>query len=139
MNDLDIIKEIENILQSKLEKLDVLAHKSRGYTLNSNGQLIGLKLSSLKIENTQIERILPFLKELKSLTELVVVNNQISDISPLKELQSLTQLDLRHNQISDISPLKELKSLTQLDLRHNEISDISLNYSPFLGPLFLFS
>jgi internalin A len=56
---------------------------------------------------------------------LYLIDNQISDLSPLKELHNLTGLSLSGNQISDLSPLKELHNLTGLSLSGNQISDLS--------------
>src|SRR4028118_1472540 len=61
---------------------------------------------------------------LSSLTELVLDNNQISDIKPLESLTNLTELHLEKNQISDIKPLESLTNLTGLWLTDNQISDI---------------
>jgi len=69
-----------------------------------------------------------------SLTTFHLVNNQISDISPLANLTSLRYLYLRFNQISDISPLAGLTSLRSLGLNENQISDIKpLVDNPGLG------
>ena len=59
---------------------------------------------------------------LSSLTELVLDNNQISDIKPLESLTNLTELHLEKNQISDIKPLESLTNLTQLGLSGNPIA-----------------
>jgi len=45
---------------------------------------------------------------LSSLTQLLLDNNQISDIKPLESLTNLTMLFLDNNQISDIKPLESL-------------------------------
>ena len=63
-------------------------------------------------------------RQLSSLTELLLVNNQISDIKPLASLTNLTSLTLISNQISDIKPLASLTNLTALSLTDNQISDI---------------
>src|SRR4028118_1732485 len=63
-------------------------------------------------------------QKLSSLTDLVLDNNQISDIKPLESLTNLTLLRLDHNQISDIKPLESLTNLTLVVLDHNQISDI---------------
>eukprot|EP01051_Picozoa_sp_SAG22_P013796 SAG22_NODE_1589_length_4048_cov_68.361611_3_plen_103_part_00 len=58
---------------------------------------------------------------LTSLTELRLINNQITDLAPLAALTSLTQLYLNGNQITDLAPLSALTSLTQLWLNNNQI------------------
>ena len=65
---------------------------------------------------------------------LALVDNQISDISPLKGLTRLAWLSLDGNLISDIEPLAGLTNLTRLYLRANQISDIRpLVDNPGLG------
>jgi GTPase SAR1 family protein len=123
MTDLEIIGQIEKELNVKLEKLDEIKWNNKGYTLNQNGQVTGLGLYRFEIAN--LNRIISPLKELTSLTQLDLHNNQLSDISPLKELTDLTELSLSQNQLSDISPLKKLTSLTLLYLSSNQLSDIS--------------
>ena len=63
-------------------------------------------------------------RKLSSFTELVLENNQISDLKPLESLTNLTVLFLEKNQISDIKPLESLTNLTSLSLDNNKISDI---------------
>ena len=65
------------------------------------------------------------LASLPNLTELYLVDNDISDISPLARLTGLERLNLRHNLISDISPLAGLTNLKWLGVEHNNISDFS--------------
>ncbi|KAB1216924.1 hypothetical protein CJ030_MR4G016063 [Morella rubra] len=90
-----------------------------------------------KLQNLQIEvsrRIsdvsngsasLAFIKDMKSLTVLVLRNNNISDSIPsnIGEYQSLTQLDLSFNNITGQIPdsLFNLSSLTYLDLSYNNL------------------
>ncbi len=57
-----------------------------------------------------------------NLTMLVLVSNQISDISPLSGLTNLWELVLAYNQISDISPLSGLTNLMELDLQNNPLN-----------------
>ena len=123
MNDLEIIKQIEKILKVELQLIDKIEYYKKGYSLNQNKQIIGLNITDCEIKD--LNRIISPLKELKSLTELNLSGNQISDISTLKDLKSLIELNLNRNEISDVSPLLDLKSLTELNLNRNEISDVS--------------
>ena len=61
-----------------------------------------------------------------NLTELVLGNNGITDISPLAGLTNLTHLDLNYTPVTDISPLAGLTNLTHLELNHTPVEDISL-------------
>ncbi len=63
--------------------------------------------------------------ELGKLTRLVLVNKNISDLTPLAQLTLLTELDLSSNNISDVTPLAQLTLLTELDLSSNNISDLT--------------
>jgi internalin A len=121
--DIETIRLIEENLSIKLEKISEIYWKSRGYTLNQKGKIIGIGLNYFKIKNP--ERIILALKKLENLIALDLSSNQISDISQLKELTGLKILYLSYNQISDISKLKELKRLAVLDLSYNQIDDIS--------------
>lgn len=81
-------------------------------------------LKTFSMINNQISDVSPLL-ELKSLTSLSLMNNQISDISSLSGLVNLTNLGLGSNQINDISPLSGLSNLTHLNVLGNQITDIS--------------
>ncbi|OFX50247.1 MAG: hypothetical protein A2046_06960 [Bacteroidetes bacterium GWA2_30_7] len=125
MNDLEIIKQIEEILDVKLEKKIEIGWVSKAYSLNQSGQVTGVGLNDCKIDNKKLKQLITSLKEFKSLIKLSLTDNKINDIFSLKELKNLINLDLTKNQISDISSLKELKSLTKLILLFNQINDIS--------------
>lgn len=125
MTDLDIIKQIEKELNQDLSKTEKLPMGSnfKGYTLNRNGQVIGLSLCFCEIKN--VNRIIPFLKRFTNLTLLSLGNNQFKDITPLKDLKNLRGLSLWQNEIRDISVLQDLKKLTELRLQENQLKDIS--------------
>jgi len=123
MTDLEIIRQIEKELNVKLKKLDKIEWRSKGYTLNQEGQVIGIELCMCEIEN--LNRIISSLSALMNLTQLDLSSNQLSDISPLFALTNLTQLDLSSNQLSDISALSVLTNLTQLYFSYTQVRDIS--------------
>jgi hypothetical protein len=123
MSDLKFIKQIEKELNIKLEKLDEISWTSKGYTLNQNGQVIGLGLCDCKIVN--LNRIISPLKELTSLTQLYLPSNQLSDISPLKELINLKKLWLLQNNIQILTPLEGLINLNEISIGQNQLNDIS--------------
>ena len=60
-----------------------------------------------------------------AVTVLYLLDNSISDLSPLAGLTNLTTLHLYENSISDLSPLAGLTNLTYLWIGYNSISDIS--------------
>lgn len=74
-----------------------------------------------KIENPDIS----VLSNLKNLTSLVLVWNNIEDISPISKLKNLKSLVLSSNKIKDLTPLAGLTRLIRLSLDGNNITDIS--------------
>jgi len=81
-------------------------------------------LTTLILDGTNVSDVSP-LKDLKNLTTLYLSDTKVNDVSPLKDLKNLTALNLLGTQVSDVSPLKELKSLTTLDLSAAKVSDVS--------------
>ena len=63
--------------------------------------------------------------DLPSLRSLILINNQIQDITPLAEMTSIAELYLASNQIRDVTPLAELVHLITLNIDDNQISDIT--------------
>jgi internalin A len=61
---------------------------------------------------------------LKTLTELYLSENKLTDVKPLAALTNLTKLDLRQNQIADVKPLAALTNLNFLFLSKNKITDM---------------
>ena len=70
-------------------------------------------------------RNLSGIENLTGLTELLLAQNAIEDLSPLSGLSSLESLDVRENSIADLSPLVGLTGMLNLSLAHNDISDLS--------------
>lgn len=64
------------------------------------------------------------ISHMANLSELMLLNQQITDLSPLKGLH-LTKLCLGGNQIKSISVLPDCGEITVLQLHHNPLSDIS--------------
>lgn len=80
----------------------------------------GIALDSMNLGNGVIDE----LKQLYSLDNLSLSDNNISDISGISSLGGLTTLNLSNNNISDISSLADLTGLRTLYLDNNPISDI---------------
>ena len=55
---------------------------------------------------------------------LSIVNQGISDLSPLTSLVNVRQLILYDNKIADIAPLAKMTNLRRLILGNNQISDL---------------
>lgn len=59
------------------------------------------------------------------LTKLSLINQPVSDLSPLSGLSNLGVLEVSLSDVSDIGPLSGLTNLTWLNLKENHIEDIS--------------
>ena len=68
------------------------------------------------------------LKNLKSLVEISLSDNEIEDISPLKDLYLLESLNLSNNYIENIEAIENMESLSHLVLHGNQITDEQLYY-----------
>ncbi len=97
-------------------------------TTLSNDDLVNIgkltNLTNLVLVDNQITDV-SSLAGLTNLTTLILYVNPITDISPLARLTNLTNLGLAGNQITDITPLAGLTNLTTLHLNDNQIVDIS--------------
>lgn len=81
-------------------------------------------ITELEIINEDISS-LEGLQYLIGLKDLNLASNQISDLTPLSSLTNLESLDLRVNDIDDIDPLGTLVNLEELVISHNHIDDIT--------------
>jgi Leucine-rich repeat (LRR) protein len=81
-------------------------------------------LTELWLINTQITDLTP-LTGLSNLTTLWLDNTQITDLTPLTSLSNLTTLSLYNTQITDLTPLTSLSNLTTLRLRNTQITDLT--------------
>ncbi|MCK4763980.1 MAG: leucine-rich repeat domain-containing protein [Candidatus Aminicenantes bacterium] len=121
--DMEIVKELEKeigrrLLQVEIE--DLREETDNCFALNEKGWVVGLNL-----DGVQKIFISPFIKELKNLEILSLINTELSDCNFLSELIRLTQLNLAVNQLTDISALSGLSQLRELILNDNQLTDIS--------------
>ncbi|WP_321282193.1 COR domain-containing protein [Marinifilum fragile] len=122
MDDLKVIRKLEQKVNVKLPRLKFISMPQKGYTVENNS-INGVALCSSNIAD--LNQIVGLLMELKNLSILYLSRNVISDLDPLYKLINLTKLDLRENRISDISPLRNHLKLDKLYLKNNFIVDIS--------------
>ncbi|XID94608.1 leucine-rich repeat protein [Paenibacillaceae bacterium WGS1546] len=87
-----------------------------------------LTITDLQVINAEISS-LDSIQYLTNLRKLILNENNITDISLLSSLQSLTHLELKNNQIHNVAPLSGLSPLKELYLGGNPITD----YSPLAG------
>jgi internalin A len=149
--DLDILKQLEQTIGRKLEKLDRIKWNSVGYVQNEHNKITGLdlydcglkelpseigklqNLTKLNLWGNQLSDLPPEIVKLQNLTYLLLGNNQLSDLPPeIVKLQNLNLLDLGGNQFSNLPPvIGELQKLTELNLEANQLS----NLPPEIGKL----
>ncbi|MCL1916797.1 MAG: protein kinase [Peptococcaceae bacterium] len=81
-------------------------------------------VTDLNLIQNKISDITP-LQSLTGLKTLALNNNKISNLTPLKSLTNLERLVLPINDISDLTPLKSLTGLKSLTLSYNKISNLT--------------
>ncbi len=141
------ILELERELEIELEEVEnseffFNSEKIHTYICDEDGEIMGLNLSSLNLNNifflekfnklialilnrNKIEDI-SLLKNFTDLHVLIMNINEIRDISALRGLENIRALGLAGNMIQDIDPLKALKKLQVLNLNDNQIQNISV-------------
>ena len=110
-----------------LRTLNAIDHDIRDFTgLEFATNLERLRLRSKLI--TDLSNLAKVVTRLKTLKEMWISGNMISDLSPLAELTHLEGLGVWELAIDDISPLQGLTNLRWLELGHNRpklVSDLS--------------
>ena len=110
------------VTRETMLQLTELDARERGVT-----DLTGLghahNLRSLMLVYNNISDLTP-ISDLR-LDDLWLWGNLVANLSPLANMRSLTHLDLGYNRISDISPLEKLTRLKWLELQGNQITDVT--------------
>ena len=119
----EAIEGIEKEIGRKLHLVEEIDWKTVGYEQNDAQEIIGISLYDCDIKN--LNKVITHFQALPALQELYLVNNQLTDVSPLNKLQNLQLLDLSENQLTDVSPLCELQNLQELHLSANHLTDIA--------------
>lgn len=106
------------------EIYELLIKTDNGYDATEDEKTI---LKSIKmIRWYRIERLPQCLYLLSEVTDLELIETNVSDISALSRMVSLKSLELSHvRNLMDISALSELNTLTSLDLQWTSVGDIS--------------
>ncbi len=94
-----------------------------GFGITGLGKLINL--TSLTIGGFRKFTSLSGFENLTSLTNLIIIDCGIIDLTPISDLTDLTVVNLRGNKISALKPLENLKSVTSLNLENNVVGDTS--------------
>ncbi len=124
MNELLIIKEIEEKLSTKLIELDdknFIISNFNSFTLNSSKKIVAINLSE-----SNVSLVLFLLKKINSLEKLILDSCQIIEIDFLESFPYLTHLSLKNNKITNLLPLQYCKGLNTIILPENLISDITI-------------
>ena len=126
MNDLDIIKQLEQEIGKKLEQISLSnMPKNNGYAIDENTHVVGLNLDKLGLYT-----IPNILINLKKLQKLSMVDNKIETLPKLfGQLQNLCFLDLQGNKLKEL-PMSfgQLQSLNYLDLESNELEELPTSF-----------
>ncbi|MDM8560487.1 COR domain-containing protein [Candidatus Parabeggiatoa sp. HSG14] len=114
-----IIRQLEQTIGKKLEKLDTLYVGSVGYVQNERNQITELSLYECGLKELPLSIV-----KLQNLTELDLGRNQLSNLpSSIVKLKNLTELDLIGNQLSELPPeIGQLQNLTVFDLSNNQLN-----------------
>ena len=120
---------IKEFIKLNFDKEFLLKEFNNKYNLNIKDTKINkLDLRWKKLGNAGFEDLCKI--EFKELKELILNNNNITDLTPLGKVkfEKLEILDLSQNKITDINPFENahLGELKQLYLGYNNISDIKV-------------
>ncbi len=102
LSDLSDLEYMPNLKKLSLMRLD----------LNDITPLVKLPLTHLSICDNRIIDIKPLLAEMKSLQNLDISNNPISDISGIAELTKLDTLNMSSTLVNDLSPISGMNLQT---------------------------
>ena len=72
---------------------------------------------------------LSILYKMPNLVKLIIVGENIEDLTPIGELSKLEYLNICYNPFTDLSPLSNCKALTRLDIRYTGTEDLSPVFS----------
>ncbi len=86
-------------------------------------------LLALDIGHNSGVKDVSFLQYTPNLKVLIMIDTNVSDITPIGELKDLEYLEIFKNQIKDITPLANLTNLIDLNICFNYISD----WTPLYG------
>lgn len=80
-----------------------------------------LNLSGQGLKNSDLKNV----KKMTNLSEIIVSNNDLTDLSVLSGITSLEKITFHNNKVKDISFLKNLKNIKVVGADRNGISDLS--------------
>jgi len=131
-NELVNVNALSNL--AKLRTLDLGYNHLVDLKVSNFDKLGKLKIINLNLDHNVIEyddkptiRLsnIGVLNSFDALEHLSLVDNDISDISPLANMTNLKVLDLEENSVKKVDALSGLRFLEELNLKNNQIEDIS--------------
>ncbi|EAE7074005.1 class 1 internalin InlE [Listeria monocytogenes] len=113
----------DEVTQTDLDSVTHLSAKSAGITTIEGLQYL-TNLSELELIDNQVTDLNP-LTNLTKITELRLSGNPLKDVSALAGLKNLKTMDLIYTDITNVTPLAGLSNLQVLNLDINQITDIT--------------
>ena len=131
---LELMRQIQKEDQSVTDRIFELEQRKRlnaeKKLLTVAGRQVAPDVSVLNLDNMDLDdSVLPEIAQLYALSSLSLMNNRLTELSPLSALGGLDTLNLAGNQISDVSPLAALQDLHELYLDDNPVADLKPLYS----------
>ena len=78
----------------------------------------------MTLQNNQLTELPEGLENLTQLTDLILINNQLTNVKGLEKLDQLTYLNLNVNKLTDVKGLEKLTQLESLNLQRNSLTDV---------------
>ena len=106
-----VLQELAVNIQTVIEQPEITASEtpSTDY-VTIGGQQYSTSLTELHLQSQHLEdEDIVHLRYMTNLTQLSLVNNEISDLTPLSGLHNLTDLFLNSNPISNWSPISHME------------------------------
>lgn len=120
---LDACESPENVSEAVQQTVAVMRERIVGETCAEEWNNL-FNMTELNLIESEISDLTP-LAGLTQLRALRFGTNGVADISPLRDLQNLRELEFSANQVTDLSPLRGLVNLQILGFDNNQVADIS--------------
>ena len=83
------------------------------------------KVTVLNLEGNQLTEVPKGLEKLTQIRQLILNDNQLTDVKGLEKLTKLIYLNLGGNQLTDVKGLEKLTQLTKLSFQDNQLTDVT--------------
>jgi hypothetical protein len=123
-----VLAEIQAFGGACFDSSHPVGFKTRGFFFHSLGSV---QFLSNRVSDADLEHLLPYLKRLPKLDQLILWDTQVTDdgLRHISELSELRSLDLGHLNITDagMEQVESLTNLENLNLSDTKITDAGLN------------